>query len=331
MYSVSVIIPIYNVEKYIERCVRSLFDQTLQSIEYIFIDDCSPDNSLHILKRIIKEYPNRENDIRIITHKKNKGLASARNTGLSSATGEYIIHCDSDDWVNINAYRIMYEKAKSTNSDIIICGFNNIYHKKTKQILPRNYSTVEEILRDSLSGGLHNSVCNKLIKRDIYINKNIKWIDGIDMLEDSSIIPRLINNSSKIEIIKQCLYNYNLCNEGSYTNEWKNKSLTDIIFVTDFLVDYFSKEQSIKNINLDNECNYLKLQARLLLLLHSNGILRKQFYSKYIVELKYIWHHPNMNICYKILLHISLYSYKTMSAFIVLLNLLKTIKRKFLL
>lgn len=330
MYSVSVIIPVYNVEKHIERCLRSLFEQTLQSIEYIFVDDCSPDNSIDILNKMIEEYPNRKKDITLIKHASNKGIAAVRNIGSYAAKGEYIIHCDSDDWVSIDAYKIMYEKAKKTEADIVICGFNYIYPKEKIRIIPTIYSTVDETLRASLSGTIHNSVWNKMIRRDIYIKNNIKCFDGIDMFEDTCIIPRLIYNSTKIEYVEKCLYNYNLCNENSYTNEWKNKSLLDIIYVTDFLVDFFTKDEITKKINLEIECNYLKLQTKLLLLLHSNKVLRKQYCNKYNVAIKYIWYHPSLNIMYKILLYISSYSYKTMSLYIEILILLRKVKRKLL-
>ena len=96
---VSVIVPIYEVERYIERCARSLFEQTMLSgIEFIFVDDCTPDYSIEILHNTLKEYPEREAQVTILTHSANKGLAAARKTGVRAARGEYISHCDSDDW-----------------------------------------------------------------------------------------------------------------------------------------------------------------------------------------------------------------------------------------
>lgn len=104
--SVSVIVPIYKVEKYIERCAISLLSQTLKDIEYIFINDNSPDKSMDILSQCIQKYPSRSKQIKIITHQQNLGSAAARNDGTKIATGQYIIHCDGDDWVE----KDMYEK-----------------------------------------------------------------------------------------------------------------------------------------------------------------------------------------------------------------------------
>lgn len=96
---VSIIIPIYGVELFIERCAISLFEQTLDDIEYIFVDDCTMDKSVQILQGIIAKYPQRKDNVFIIRHERNKGLASARKTGLKFVHGEYVAHCDSDDWL----------------------------------------------------------------------------------------------------------------------------------------------------------------------------------------------------------------------------------------
>lgn len=111
MPKVSVIIPVYGVEKYIERCARSLFEQTLVDMEFIFVNDSTKDNSIDILLKVINEYPQRKNQIKILHHEVNKGLPAARQTGIKVAKGDYIAHCDSDDWVTSNAYQEMYETA----------------------------------------------------------------------------------------------------------------------------------------------------------------------------------------------------------------------------
>lgn len=123
MPKVSVCIPIYCVEKYIEQCARSLFVQTLNDIEFIFVDDCSPDNSVEVLEQIIKEYPQRVEQIKIIRHEKNQGHYGVFKTLLTNASGEYVITCDSDDWVEPNMYEKMYQKAKETKAEVICCDY----------------------------------------------------------------------------------------------------------------------------------------------------------------------------------------------------------------
>ena len=110
MYKVSVIVPIYNVERFIERCVKSLMEQTLQDVEYIFVDDAATDNSMKILAATLSIYS--DQNIRILVHQENKGLPAARNTGLAVATGEYVFHCDSDDYMEKDMLEALYKKAK---------------------------------------------------------------------------------------------------------------------------------------------------------------------------------------------------------------------------
>ena len=104
---VSVVIPVYGVEKYIERCVRTLFGQTLDDMEFIFVNDCTPDCSIDLLCSVLEEFPQRKEQVRIINQPHNMGAAKAREVGIKAATGEYIIHCDSDDWVDCDMYRQM--------------------------------------------------------------------------------------------------------------------------------------------------------------------------------------------------------------------------------
>ena len=112
MPKVSIVIPIYNVEKYIIKCAKSLFEQTLDDIEYIFVNDCTPDNSIKVLLEVLEQYPNRKQQVKIITHKINLGAAIARKNGILAATGKYIIHCDGDDWTAPDMYQRLYEKAE---------------------------------------------------------------------------------------------------------------------------------------------------------------------------------------------------------------------------
>ena len=132
---VSVCIPVYGVEKYIERCARSLFEQTMKDdIEFIFVDDCTPDKSIEVLQKVLEEYPNRKDQVKIIHHEVNKGLTGARNTALKYVSGDYIIHCDSDDWVDKDLYATMYKKAAKENADVVCCGIILENNKQQKTL-----------------------------------------------------------------------------------------------------------------------------------------------------------------------------------------------------
>ena len=114
MPAVSVIVLVYKVEKYIERCARSLFGQTLQDMEFIFVDDDSPDRSIEVMERVLEDFPLRRGQVKVIRNEVNLGLPESRRMGVAAATGEYIIHCDSDDWPEPEMYAKLYSKARKT-------------------------------------------------------------------------------------------------------------------------------------------------------------------------------------------------------------------------
>ena len=144
---ISIIIPIYKSEKFIEKCSRSLFEQTLNNIEFIFINDSTPDISISLLYNIIDHYPNREEKFKIINLEKNQGVANARNVGIENATGEYVIHCDSDDWVDKDMYERLYRKAQETDADIVGCNFRHEFSDIQYDFHQQYSESMEENIR----------------------------------------------------------------------------------------------------------------------------------------------------------------------------------------
>lgn len=120
---VTVIVPIYKVEKYIGYCAESLFAQTYSEIEYIFVNDCTPDKSVDIVRAVLEKYPERKAQVRFINNAVNQGLAYCRNVGVSHARGEYLMHVDSDDYVAKDAVENLLETALRENADIVVSNF----------------------------------------------------------------------------------------------------------------------------------------------------------------------------------------------------------------
>ena len=206
MPKVSVIIPVYGVEKYIERCARSLFEQTLNDIEYIFVDDCTPDNSISILRKVLYEYPNREKQVKILRHEKNKGLAQARQTGLKIASGEYIAHCDSDDWVDVHMYEEMYNKAIEEDADVVVCDY--VVTNDTSVIKTINAchaKSAKQLIENCLFQRDPWSLWNKLFNRKAYYN--IEYPKGA-MGEDMVTIIQLLWNCKMLSYINKPYYQY---------------------------------------------------------------------------------------------------------------------------
>lgn len=181
---VSIIITIFNREKYIETCARSLFEQTLRELEYIFIDDASTDHSIDKLIKIIANYPHRKPYIKIIRLDKNRGVANARRVGMENVTGEYVIHADSDDWVDKDMYEKLYDIGKKTNAGIVGC---NMWHEHPQKRYKHNqpYSdSVKDNIRKLIRGDIHPSLCTSLTKTSIIVDNHISFPIGLNMGED---------------------------------------------------------------------------------------------------------------------------------------------------
>ena len=182
---VSVIVPVYGVEKYIERCAQSIFEQTYQNIEIIFVNDCTPDKSMDILNKVMQEYPNIQSKIQIINHEVNGGSAITRKDGMLVAKGKYVIQWDSDDYVDVQFLEKMVALAEKEDADITICDMNKVYKDKIVHIHTNPSLDNIECLKQILIGKVHSSLCNKLIRRSLYVDNNIYPTEGINMCERS--------------------------------------------------------------------------------------------------------------------------------------------------
>ena len=229
---VSVIVPVYNAEKTIEKCLDSLINQTLPNIEIIVINDCSKDNTLKILKKFVKK-------IKLINNEKNLGPAGARNKGLDIATGDYIGFVDADDWVDYNMYNLMTSKMND-EVDMVACSRYNVYKNKTNQIINYNKSTdAKDFSKTS------NYNCDKLYKREIIEKYNLRMPEKYSYAEDFSFSIKYKYYANKMCILEEPLYYYRADSEGSITNSYK-ENLLDIINVLQDTVDFFKSEKKFK-------------------------------------------------------------------------------------
>lgn len=206
---VSIIVPVFRAEIYIERCIRTLFTQTLDDIEYIFVDDCSPDNSIDTILGILEEYPERKPQVKIVRHKCNQGVAAARQHGMESATGDYIIHCDPDDWVEPTMYEELYQHALTRDTDMVWCDF----YRETEYGQIIEYQAIDSLTTDCLLGELckgkiYGATWNKLIRRNILVKYNITFIPLLNVCEDLWFFIQLLNKGITISHINRPLYHY---------------------------------------------------------------------------------------------------------------------------
>ena len=227
---VSVIIPFYNVALFIERCARSLMEQTLREVEFIFVDDASPDASRAILEDTLKGC---DRDVKILTHQFNRGLPAARNSGLAEARGEYVFHCDSDDYLEPTMLEELYAAACAADADIAYCDFCLDFGDSCRYMSTPDFSDAQDMLKVGfLAGSMKYNVWNKLLRRSLYTeHPHFRFPEGHPMGEDMTII-LLSSVAGKVVRVPGALYHYMKTNTGAFTNTVSPKHLDDIRFNT---------------------------------------------------------------------------------------------------
>lgn len=219
MPKVSVIVPVYKVEQYIERCVRSLFEQTLDDIEYIFVNDCTPDKSVQLLHTILENYPKRQRQVVILNHSVNTGQSGARRDGMKVASGDFIIHCDADDWVDLDMYEKMYKKAIESNADAVCCDMVMEFAESQKYLQYVNCFSDHQLMYDCIApiSVEYCSMCNRLISRKVYDKYSIAPFEGVNMWDDVGLSIRFRYYIQNCAVINKPFYHYNRQNENSTT------------------------------------------------------------------------------------------------------------------
>jgi len=214
---VSIIIPVYNVEEYITRCVDSILGQTFTDWECILVDDGSTDRS----GQICDEYSKKDKRIHVL-HQSNNGVAKARQRGIQEALGEYSIHADGDDWMEHDAIRLLYEMAKKNNADIVIGDFVIEHANGEKAYCKQCIEgyTSQKVLRKILREELFGALWHKLIRHNLYKLYNIEFHPQINYCEDVLVCAQLMKNNLKIVHLPQLVYHYCMENIDSVTRNY---------------------------------------------------------------------------------------------------------------
>lgn len=210
---ISVIVPVYNVEKYLNRCIDSILAQTFTDFELLLIDDGSKDKS----GEICDEYARKDRRIRVF-HKENGGVASARQLGIDEALGTYSIHADGDDWIEQGMLQSFYDKAIETRADVIISDYY-VQRKQVNQYVSQKLrSTVPmEVLKDILENRLFGALWHKFIRHSLYKQYNIKFIPNINYCEDVLVLIQLLQKNIIIDYLPKAFYHYSDDNTSSIT------------------------------------------------------------------------------------------------------------------
>lgn len=246
MPKVSVIVPIYNVEKYLEKCINSLLSQTLEDIQIILVNDGSKDNSGNIAKEYEKNNKNRI----IYVEKENGGLSDARNYGLKYATSDFIAFLDSDDYIEKNAYEEMYNKAIEENADYVECDFIWEFPNKIRVDKQYPYKNKKEML-----SFVRVVAWNKLIKRQLITDNNLEFPKGL-RYEDIEFTYKLIPFVNKFAYVDKPFIHY-VQREGSIANV-QNERTAEIFTILDNVIEFYKKNNIYEKYRDELEYNYAR-------------------------------------------------------------------------
>lgn len=207
MPSVSVIVLVYNVEEYIAQCARTLFGQTIEDVEYVFVDDCSPDRSMEVLGKVLEEeFPERHSQVKILHNERNFGQAYSRRRGIEASTGKYTIHCDSDDWQELHMLERMFREADKYDADAVVCTWF-----KDMEPIPSKYIRTGEnirdlILDDMVAVGEIQPLWRYMVKRELYSQDIVFPV--FNQGEDHALMVQLIWNSKSVYCVDEPLYHW---------------------------------------------------------------------------------------------------------------------------
>lgn len=284
---VSVIIPIYKVEAFIERCATTLMEQTLREVEYIFVDDATPDSSIQVLEEVVTRYPERKEQVHIVHHGTNKGLPAARNTGLALATGEYILHCDSDDYVEPTLLEDLYNAAQAQNADIVWCDWYLTFAENERYMKQPSLDTPVDALKAMLCGSMKYNVWNKLVSRALYIDNQIEFPAGYGMGEDMTMM-MLFAHAKKVAYVSQAYYHYIKTNTNAFSQTYSDRHLEELKHNVQRIIDYM---QMVYGEALEQELSFFKLDVKFPFLIAGQYKRWEEWYSeanKYILQNKHI-------------------------------------------
>lgn len=241
MLKVSIIVPVYNSEEFLRRCLDSLVNQTLKEIEIIVVNDASPDNSIDIMREYEKKYLGK---VIVIDSKVNSKAGGARNLGIDIAKGEYIGFVDSDDWVELNMYEELYNKAKESNTDIVDSNYvlSNGIGEDYKEIEINNKDSIGKLdIEKKKSLLVHTgSVWTKIYKKDMINKYNIRFPANL-LYEDNEFIPAALLHAESFDKIRKPLYHYFKKNETSITKTKNSPHSFDRLITIINVIDYAKK------------------------------------------------------------------------------------------
>lgn len=234
---ISVIVPVYNVERYIERCLRSILNQSLHDIELVIVNDCTLDNSMSVVSKFFIH----ETRMKVINNNVNHGLMMARKIGFDNATGEYIVFCDSDDYLPLNALEILYNEIIKSDTDLVLGSCTYINTKERKRYIPRSNvscNSLEDIKNALFAGSLKSYLCASIFKRNIFLNSELLFFDNVVVNEDKMLLIQIMMKVSSASVLDLPIYYYCQNDSSSTRTLMSMKQLNRALFSYTWCLNY---------------------------------------------------------------------------------------------
>lgn len=294
---ISIIVPVYNAEAYIHKCIKSLLSQTFEDYEIILVNDGSSDRS----KDICEDFAAFDNRIKLI-NTINGGVARARQIGLDSATGEYVIHADPDDWVEDSMLQDLYTHAEKNQVDVVICDFWYEFPNRSVYSKQQPKSFINKEIQKQLFTNLHGSTCNKLIKLESIKENNIRFDERLSYCEDLHFILNLLQSDVKVSYLPKAYYHYDRSiNTNSIARSLYSKKDYDKMVMTKQIFDDLTINMPCHKICSSNFAVHIVRRAFL-----GGYFSDKEFVEYCSIYKKECLSNPALKLIWKLLLRISL-------------------------
>lgn len=297
---VSILVPIYKAESFVPRIAECLFEQTYKNIEFVFVNDASPDKSIELLEQLVNSrYSDLKSRVKILNNAQNLGVAASRNRALKNATGDFIVWMDADDFYSNDAVNKLMKKQEVTGADVVCGNFVTIFKNHRQVSQSKSYISTHEMLLDVISREANLCLWGRLWKKSVYDEYNINFTEGLNIGEDYNVIGKYLYFAKSVATINDVIYYYDRRNENSLINNLQSMSRNEQVWcLFSDLKSFFSEEIS-KDILLARAFELSELRMAIAMIVDSAVLRDKSAYSKLRKRIsKYrhsnLWSHISM-------------------------------------
>lgn len=239
-----------------------------KDVEYLFIDDATPDGSIEAMRSVLRQFPSRVAHVKVLSHKHNMGVACARNTGLDAAVGKYIAFVDADDWVEADMFGKLYRLAEQECLDIVGCDWFLEFAKSRRYLKQPVYASPEDCLHALLAGEMRWFLWAFLIRRNLYTENGIRFMEGADIGEDMAVLIRCFSLAHSYRHVEEALYHYVRYNSHSLTSLTPKRQVDMVKLNVDSVVNFIRGKYGTK---FEKELDFLKLNVKFPLLISDDS------------------------------------------------------------